>query len=89
MNRSQRKRAAKREGSLVQQIENRIAYIRASFLEDLFEEDNGWTYQALFELYNERWSSFAKWMNEQKRGISVDARAFAREFEPLETLKTA
>lgn len=84
MNRSQRKQVAKKEGSLSNQIKNRVTWIRWSFLEDLFQSETEWTYLDLFKKYDQKWRDFAETLNKRKLGFELDPDAFHDEFKPLE-----
>lgn len=88
MNRSQRKRAAKKEGSFENQVRNRIKFIRDAFLEDLFQDETKWTYKELFQMYDEKWRDFASHLNMRQAGLNLDPEAFSQEFKPLEAPKT-
>lgn len=88
MNRSSRRKASKKEGTLSQQINNRIQWLRMAFLEDLFQDETQWTYKELFSNYDEKWREFAQEINTRKTGHVLDLEAFAEEFKPLEAPKT-
>lgn len=88
MNRGQRRRIQRslKEERDLDHINRKVAQIRGSMLNAIFDEST--PYEEAFQFWGTMWLKLCQWVDEARLPIEMDAGAFRKEFEPLETLRS-